>query len=166
VPERPIRQARRGTRFHAWAESLFGDHPLFDTDDLPGAADDFEVDDASLAELQSKFLESEYGERRPIAVEEPFELVVGGRILRGRIDAVYDAGDGRFDVIDYKTGEVPRDFDAASLQLSVYRLAWAGLRGIDPALVDAGFFYVKHGIVKRPERLLTADELAALISGA
>jgi DNA helicase-2/ATP-dependent DNA helicase PcrA len=165
VPERPIKQARRGTRFHAWAEGLFGEHPLFDADDLPGAADDLEVDDRDLAELQERFLASEYGGRRPVAVEEPFELVVGGRILRGRIDAVYDAGAGRYDVIDYKTGDVPRDFAAASLQLSVYRLAWAGLRGIDPQLVDAGFFYVKHGLTKRPDRLLSADELAALITG-
>ena len=166
VPERPIKQARRGTRFHAWAEGLFGDHPLIDTDELPGAADDAEVGDAELAELQSKFLASEYGERQPVAVEQPFELVVGGRILRGRIDAVYDDVDGGFDVIDYKTGDVPRDFAAASLQLSIYRLAWAGLRRIDPARVNAGFFYVKHGQTKRPSALLSEDELAAVLSGS
>jgi DNA helicase-2/ATP-dependent DNA helicase PcrA len=165
VPERPVKQARRGTRFHAWAEALFGDHPLFDADDLPGAADDLQVDDAELAELQAKFMASEYAGRRPVAVEEPFELVVGGRILRGRIDAVYQSSDGRFDVIDYKTGDVPRDFAAASLQLSVYRLAWAGLRAVDPVQVEAGFFYVKHGLTKRPERLLSLDELALLIQG-
>jgi DNA helicase-2/ATP-dependent DNA helicase PcrA len=164
VPVRPQPQARRGSRFHAWVEALYGATPLLEPDDLPGA-EDADVTDDELEALQAKFLADGWGDRRPVAVEQPFELVVGGRLVRGRIDAVYPRDDGGFDVIDYKTGSVPKDFAAASLQLSVYRLAWAELHDVDPDLVSAGFLYVKTGTVKRPDALLSRDELAALFSG-
>jgi DNA helicase-2/ATP-dependent DNA helicase PcrA len=164
LPLRPGARARRGTRFHTWVESLYGDRPLLDPEDLPGAEDD-DLDDATLESLKAAFLASPYAQRRPVAVEAPFELVVGGRVVRGRIDAVYADDDGGYDVVDYKTGEVPRDFAAASLQLTVYRLAWAGIAGVDPARVRAGFLYVAKGLVKRPGTLLDADGLAALLSG-
>ena len=163
MPAAPVRQARRGTRFHAWVEALFGDRALLEPDDLPGAGDE-ELVDEELAALQEKFLASEWGTRRPHVVEAPFELVVGGRLIRGRIDAVYRTDNG-FDVIDYKTGAVPDDFAAAALQLSVYRLAWAGLAGVDPSVVSAGFLYVRTGLLKRPERLHSLAELATLLGG-
>ncbi len=163
LPQRPGARARRGTRFHAWVESLYADRPLLDPDDLPGAMDD-PMDDAELAELQATFLASPYGDRTPVAVERAFDLVVGGRVLSGRIDAVYADADGGYDVIDFKTGAVPRDFAAASLQLATYRLAWAGITGVDPARVRGGFLYVATGTVKRPDHLLDATELAALLS--
>jgi DNA helicase-2/ATP-dependent DNA helicase PcrA len=164
MPSAPVRQARRGTRFHAWVESLFGERALLEADDLPGAGD-VDVSDAELRELQESFLAGEWGARRPVAIEAPFELVLGGRLVRGRIDAVYQLDDGSFDVIDYKTGEVPRDFAAASMQLSVYRLAWAGLSGIDPGQINAGFLYVRTGELKRPVHLLSHEELAELLGG-
>jgi DNA helicase-2/ATP-dependent DNA helicase PcrA len=163
VPVRPQPQARRGSRFHAWVEDLYGATPLLEPDDLPGA-EDADVGDEELEALQAKFLADGWGERRPVAVEQPFELVAGGRLVRGRIDAVYPREDGGFDVIDYKTGSVPKDFAAASLQLSVYRIAWAELHGIDPDRVSAGFLYVKTGTLKRPDRLLARDELAELLA--
>ena len=164
MPSQPVRQARRGTRFHAWVESLFDERALLEPDDLPGSGDE-EVSDKELQELQRRFLASEWGDRRPVAIEAPFELALGGRLVRGRIDAVYARSDGGFDVVDYKTGEIPRDFVAASLQLSVYRLAWAGLSGTDPADISAGFLYVRTGELKRPERLLTAHEVGQLLGG-
>ena len=163
MPVRPEPQARRGSRFHSWVEHLYGAVPLLEADDVPGAGD-AAVSDDDLAALQEKFLADGWGERRPVAVEQPFELVVGRRLIRGRIDAIYPLDGGRFDVIDFKTGAVPSDFAAASLQLSVYRLAWADLAGVDPARVDAGFLYVRTGTVKRPQRLLSREELAALFT--
>ena len=42
-------------------------------------------------------------------VEVPFETLIGDRPVRGRIDAVFDdAGDGMFDVVDWKTGAAAR----------------------------------------------------------
>jgi DNA helicase-2/ATP-dependent DNA helicase PcrA len=164
LPVRPVPQARRGSRFHRWVEELYAAAPLLEPEDLPGAGD-ADLTDAELAELQQRFLDDGWGERRPVAVEQPFELLLGGRLVRGRIDAVYPRDGGGYDVIDYKTGSVPKDFAAASMQLSVYRLAWADLVGVTPDQVDAGFLYVRTGTLKRPDRLLSHEELTALLSG-
>jgi DNA helicase-2/ATP-dependent DNA helicase PcrA len=159
LPHPPSPQARRGTRFHAWVEELFDQRPLLDPDDLPGAEDASEGDDADLAALQQAFLDGPYAERRPQAIEAPFALALAGRIVRGRIDAVYDLGDGRFDVIDWKTGKEAAD----PLQLAVYRLAWAQLAGVSEDQVGAAFYYVLDGRVERPA-LPSAAALAALLS--
>jgi DNA helicase-2/ATP-dependent DNA helicase PcrA len=168
LPRRPQPAARRGSRFHQWVEERFAGVALLDADDLPGASDP-ELTDDDLLELQHQFLASDWAERRPEAVEAPFELMAGGRLVRGRIDAVYSEvgsdGTKRYDVIDYKTGAVPSDFAAASLQLSVYRLAWADLAGADPDAVTAGFLYIRDMRVKRPDRLLDRAELADLLAG-
>jgi DNA helicase-2/ATP-dependent DNA helicase PcrA len=164
VPTRPVAQARRGSRFHEWVEHLYGASPLLEPDDLPGA-EDADLADADLAALQAKFIADGWAERIPVAVEAAFEMVLAGRLLRGRIDAVYSTDDGGYDVIDYKTGAVltGKEFEAASHQLSIYRLAWADLAGVDPGRVTAGFLYVREGLLKRPERLLDRAELAAVI---
>jgi DNA helicase-2/ATP-dependent DNA helicase PcrA len=168
LPRPPQPQARRGSRFHAWVEQLYAAAPLLEPDDLPGSGDD-DLSDVELAELQRRFLDSGWADRRPVAVEQAFELLVGGRLVRGRIDAVYPVRDGDgatvgYDVVDYKTGVVPADFAAASLQLSVYRVAWADLAGCDPASVSAAFLYIRTGTLKPADRLLSRDELAELLS--
>ncbi|WP_055408297.1 ATP-dependent DNA helicase [Frankia sp. ACN1ag] len=157
LPRQPVAAARRGSRFHAWVEELFDHRALIDAEDLPGAQD-AELTDDDLRSLQEAFLRTPYGSRRPAAIEEAFELPLAGRIVRGRIDAVYDLGGGRWEVVDWKTGQSPAD----DLQLAVYRLAWARLRGVDPSAVDAAFLYVRTGAVVRPP-LVTEDELAALL---
>jgi DNA helicase-2/ATP-dependent DNA helicase PcrA len=120
------------------------------------------ADDADLGELQRAFQASPYAARRPHAVEAPFALPLGGRVVRGRIDAVYDLGGGRWEVVDWKTGNEPAD----PLQLAVYRLAWARLQGVPPDAVDAAFLYVRTGDVVRHDDLPGADELAALLRGS
>jgi DNA helicase II / ATP-dependent DNA helicase PcrA len=171
MPAAPAPQARRGSRFHRWVEELYGASPLLEPDDLPGAQD-ADLTDAELEALQAQFLADGWGDRRPVAVEAPFEMTVAGRLVRGRIDAVYlnDAGTlyETYDVIDYKTGSTPSgaEFEAVSLQLSVYRLAWADLAGVDAAAVTAGFLYVRSGELKRPTRLLDRSELGQVLTGA
>ena len=166
MPRRPSQAARKGTAFHAWVEHLFEAKPLFDTDDLAGAADDLWSDDVegpALAELQASFSAGPYGDVAPFAVEAPFELVVAGRLLRGRIDAVYRTDSG-YDVVDYKTGLKPSNPRAVALQLAIYRLAWAGICGVPVDQVGAAFLYVRTGQLVRPE-LASAQEIAALLSG-
>ncbi|HTR69467.1 MAG TPA: ATP-dependent DNA helicase [Mycobacteriales bacterium] len=168
LPTPPIVAARRGSRFHEWVEQLYAVSPLLEPDDLEGADDD-QLGDAELALLQASFLAAGWGDRRPVAVEAPFEMVLAGRLIRGRIDAVYrgqpDSSEETYDVIDYKTGVMPtgRAFEAAAVQLAIYRLAWADLAGVDPDRVTAGFLYVRTGELKRPDRLLDRAELAALL---
>ena len=173
MPRPPARQARRGTAFHRWLEQRYGQQLLIDDSDLFGASDD--EDQENLAGLRARFERSEWADRWPRAVEVPFETLVGDRLVRGRIDAVFDrapggatdrAIDGGFDVVDWKTGTPPRsaaERHVVSVQLAAYRLAWAALAGVPVTAVRAAFYYVAHGQTVRPADLLDEAGLAALI---
>src|SRR5581483_7518302 len=164
MPQQPRPAARRGTRFHAWVEARFEPLLLLEPDALPGA-DDAEIEDErDLARLKEAFLRSPYAERRPHRVEAPFQLLLGGRVLRGRIDAVYadPGGPYAYEVVGWKTG---RDDSADPLQLAVYRLAWAEQAGVPVERVGAAFLYVRSGNVVRPEALPGRAELERLLAG-
>ncbi len=86
--------------------------------------------------------------------------LIDGRVVNGRIDAVFaDPSTGRYDVIDWKTGSA-RNVDP--MQLALYRLAWASLRGMPVEEVDAAFVMVATGEVIRPEK---SAKLADLLGG-
>ncbi len=53
------------------------------------------------------------------------------------------------------------DLELKQFQLALYRFAYAEREGIDPAHIDAVFYYVAHDRIVRPERLYSADELRA-----
>ncbi|MEZ5091657.1 UvrD-helicase domain-containing protein [Nocardioides sp.] len=165
MPRQPSPAARFGTRFHAWVESRFGQQDLFDPDELPGHADAGIDSDDDLTALIATFEQGPFADRPPHAVEAPFALVLDGQVVRGRIDAVYAEphpdGDG-FLVVDWKTSR--RD-DADTLQLALYRLAWAELTGVPLDRVRAAFYFVRSGRVVEPDDLPGRDELEALVSG-
>jgi len=161
MPRRPSAAARFGTWFHAWVEAHFGQQTLWDPTDLPGRAESDIDDDADLAALVEAFRAGPFGERAPHAVEAPFALLLGGQVVRGRIDAVYETADG-FDVIDWKTN---RSHDADPLQLAIYRLAWAEMHDLPLDHVGAAFYYVRSGEVLRPEGLADRGELERLVTG-
>jgi DNA helicase-2/ATP-dependent DNA helicase PcrA len=169
MPRRPVPQATRGTTFHEWLEQRFGQAQLIDADDLPGAADDIaaQTGDPELAELKARFEAGEWASRWPIEVEVPFETLIGDRLIRGRIDAVFaDANEGRFDVVDWKTGRQPArsaEKRAVAVQLAAYRLAWAALADVPVTDVRAAFYYVRDDVTIRPADLLDKAGLAALI---
>ncbi|GIF10778.1 ATP-dependent helicase [Actinoplanes teichomyceticus] len=166
LPQRPAPHARRGTAFHLWLEQRFGAARLLDIDELPGAADDHAAGDEELAALQEAFLTGEWADRSPVDVEVPFATTIGGVVVRGRMDAVFADPGGRFDVIDWKTGRRPTgaEAEAAAVQLSAYRLAWATLAGVPVNRVRAGFHYVREQVTVRPTDLMDAAALAALIT--
>jgi DNA helicase-2/ATP-dependent DNA helicase PcrA len=161
MPRKPSAAAHRGTAWHAWVEASFGQQSLLDPEDLPGAADDHIGTDAKLEELKLAFGKSEFSTMVPVAVERGFAIVIGGRVISGRIDAVFER-DGRFDVIDWKTGSA---LSTNPLQLALYRLAWSAIAEVDWRDVDAGFVMVATGEVIRPstdadiEALLALDDL-------
>jgi DNA helicase-2/ATP-dependent DNA helicase PcrA len=173
MPRPPAPQARRGTAFHRWLEERFSQQRLIDPGDLLGAADDpSEADPADgdandLAVLRERFDSGAWGNRWPLEVEVPFETLIAGRPVRGRIDAVFaDAPEGGFDVVDWKTGQPPAtaaEHQAAAVQLAAYRLAWAQLAAVPPDQVRAAFYYVRHDLTLRPADLLDGAGLAALI---
>ncbi|HEY6494490.1 MAG TPA: ATP-dependent DNA helicase [Trebonia sp.] len=166
MPQPPAGQARRGTAFHQWLEERFGQQRLIDDDDL--FLDDAvaQLDD-NLIELRARFEAGEWGGRWPRDVEVPFDTQIGDRQIRGRIDAIFAAPDGGYDVVDWKTGQLPRtrqEQDAVAVQLAAYRLAWSALAGVPLDKVRAAFYYVRHDRTVRPADLLDADGLKALIA--
>ena len=169
MPRPPAPQAQRGTAFHRWLEERFGQQRLIDSADLLGAADEpaDDGDAGDLALLRERFEAGEWGSRWPLEVEVPFETLIAGRSVRGRIDAVFgDADGGGYDVVDWKTGEPPASDPGrrvAAVQLAAYRLAWAGLARVPLGQVRAAFYYVRHDLTLRPADLLDEAGLAALI---
>jgi DNA helicase-2/ATP-dependent DNA helicase PcrA len=158
MPEPPSRALRRGTTFHAWVEQHYGAAAMVDVLDLPGRADTA-VDDPDLPELQERFLASEWAARTPVEIELSLEVVIAGRAVRGRVDAVFADGDGGVTIVDWKTGRPPggASAQAAALQLSVYRVAYARWTGLPVDQVCAAFYYGATGETVRPE---LADESA------
>jgi DNA helicase-2/ATP-dependent DNA helicase PcrA len=76
---------------------------------------------------------------------------------------VYE-NDGRYQVVDWKTGKAPKDADdleRKQLQLALYRIAYARWTGIDPDLIDAVFYFVSDDRIITPTHLDDEAELVA-----
>ena len=151
--------ARRGTDFHNWVESYLKSETLFDDDDL----DFFDPieEDGKLEDLKAKWLDSEWAKKTPVRLEVPFETVLAGVLIRGRIDAVYKTENG-YEVVDWKTGSKKLG-ESAAIQLAMYRLAWAKIAGVDVESVSACFHYVPTGQDDRRSDLLTEAQLVELL---
>ncbi|WP_346138320.1 ATP-dependent DNA helicase [Streptomyces coeruleofuscus] len=166
MPRPPQPAARRGTRFHAWVEARFEalTLPFLDPGDLPGS--DAEIaDEQDLEALKDAFERTGYAHRTPYRVEAPFQLEIAGRVVRGRIDAVYKEVDGQettYEIVDWKTN---RTRTADPLQLAVYRVAWAEQQGVPLESVTAAFLYVRSGEVVRPDGLPDRAALERLLLG-
>ncbi|WP_189451546.1 ATP-dependent DNA helicase [Streptomyces abikoensis] len=176
MPRRPQPAARRGTRFHAWLESRFEALPLpfldlDDLDDLDDLAPDGlprvpEItDEQDLAELKEAFQRTPYANRTPYRVEAPFQLTLAGRVIRGRIDAVYrerNAEHDTYEIVDWKTS---RTRTADPLQLAIYRLAWAEQQGLPLSSVTAAFVYIRDGEKAIPPGLPDRAGLERILLG-
>ena len=152
--------SHRGTAFHLWIEGHFNAKTLFDDEDFDTLTP--LTDDQKLEDLKAKWLASDWAKLQPYAVEVPFETVIAGILVRGRIDAVYKTDKG-FEVIDWKTGSKELG-ESAAVQLAVYRLAWAKLQGVAVESVSAAFHYVPTNTTDRRANLLTEDQLIDLLS--
>ncbi|MDQ0811324.1 DNA helicase-2/ATP-dependent DNA helicase PcrA [Streptomyces sp. B3I7] len=164
MPRPPQPAARRGTRFHAWVETRFEALrlPMLEPDELPGTEAEI-ADERDLETLKEAFARTPYAHRAPYRVEAPFQLGIAGRVVRGRIDAVYRDGEGdaaTYEIVDWKTN---RAHTADPLQLAVYRLAWAEQQGVPLERVTAAFVYVRGGEVVRPPDLPGRAELERLL---
>ncbi|KUO04365.1 ATP-dependent DNA helicase [Streptomyces caeruleatus] len=166
MPRPPQPAARRGTRFHAWVEARFEELtlPMLEPEDLPGSEAEI-ADERDLEALKDAFERTEYAHRTPYRVEAPFQLVIAGRVVRGRIDAVYKDVDAEgataYEIVDWKTN---RTHTADPLQLALYRLAWAEQQGMPLESVNAVFLYVRSGEVVRPDDLPGRAALERLLT--
>jgi DNA helicase-2/ATP-dependent DNA helicase PcrA len=162
---RPMPRARdeyssRGTAFHLWIEKHLRGNSIFDDEDFDLLQPIEE--DRTLEELKEKWLASDWASRTAFDVEVPFETVIAGTLVRGRIDAIYKTEQG-FEVVDWKTGSKILDEDSA-IQLAIYRLAWAMLSGTDINKVSAAFHYVPTGVTDRRANLMSLEELTTLLA--
>nr|WP_314456759.1 ATP-dependent DNA helicase [uncultured Microbacterium sp.] len=161
MPERPYRQTRLGTLFHAWVEQRSGyvgagigldDDGLWDDDEIGASA----AHAADLQRLRECFERSEWANLRPLEVETEIDFVttrLDGRehVVICKLDAVYRRGD-RYEIVDWKTGRPPTtdaDRRARMLQLELYREAYHAKHGIDIDLIDVALFYVGDELVLR-----------------
>lgn len=177
LPERPFRQTRLGTLFHAWVEQRSGkvgiarslDDALWELDEDGSATTASAEDAAVLATLQANFAASEWGALSPLEVETEIDFTVRERAvapgtgtgLDGRahviickLDAVYRREDrgGRIEIVDWKTGAPPRtDAERAErmLQLELYRRAYHEMHGIALDEIDVALYYVAADLVLR-----------------
>ena len=166
MPNHIDKFARRGTAFHLWIEAQYKDPQVLDDEALDVAQSD--QDDLPLEELKAKWLASDWAKRDPApgGIEVPFETVLGGVLLRGRIDAVYESG-GRYEVVDWKTGKSKsgEELSEAAIQLAMYRIAYSKLFNIDLENISAAFHYVGSNETVRPADLLTEDQLISIVTG-
>ncbi|MFK4761361.1 UvrD-helicase domain-containing protein [Microbacterium sp. ZW T5_45] len=193
MPERPYRQTRLGTLFHAWVErrsELVGagtrvDEALWELDEDDPAASSADVsvaDAADLDSLQQIFERSEWGQRKPIAVEIEIDFALGAgpsgsasdsgndardaepHIVICKLDAVYrrEDRDGRIEIVDWKTGKAPRtaqEREERMLQLALYRLAYHRRFGVPLEEIDVALYYVADDLVIRGDRVYSESEL-------
>lgn len=167
MPSAPAKAARRGTAFHAWVEEHYARAAIVDLFDLPGSADEDPMADEELPAMRERFLASPWASRVPVEIETALETVVDGIALRGRIDAVFaDVEGAEWVIVDWKTGRRPSGEVARirALQLAAYRIAWARLRGIDPARVRGAFYYAGSGETVWPD-LADESEISDLLAG-
>lgn len=164
MPRAPQPAAAFGTRFHAWVEQRFGQLTLPEVDDALLVEEPAADDEADFRELCATFERGRFGDRAPVAIEQPFTLLLGrdGRAhpVRGRIDAVYADGDGWL-VVDWKTS---RQETADPLQLALYRVAWAELQGVEISRVRAGFHWVRTDRFTEHTELPGRAELEAMFA--
>ena len=168
MPERPYRATRLGTLFHDWVENRYGVHGSIEAlDAFAGEldADEVPLEQEQLQQLQATFERSPWATLSPVEVEREIHLPLDDRIIICKLDAVYQLDDGRYQVVDWKTGKAPKDaqdLQDKQLQLALYRQAYAEWKGIDPERIDAVFYYVADDAIIRPERIFSRDELVAL----
>jgi DNA helicase-2/ATP-dependent DNA helicase PcrA len=141
--------ARIGTEVHRWIElRSHGQGSLLEDADAPDlTAEELAERPGRIEELRSAFLQSRFASVVPRFVERSFLLPVEGFVISGRIDAIYGADDdGRWEVVDYKTGRRPEvDDELAKTQLDVYALACIDVWAKRPEDLVLTYLYLSSG---------------------
>lgn len=156
MPAAPAKLASSGTLVHAKIEGYYKMATLIDLDEL---LDDPPLPDELVITAFTAFENSQYAQLRPIEVEWAFQLPIGPMLISGRIDAVYEINKQPL-LIDWKTGS-PKNAD--TLQLAIYRLAWARHKKIELNQVSAKFVFLPDLIEIVGEEALTEAQIIELI---
>lgn len=153
--------ARIGTEIHRWIEMKSrGQATLLELEDEPDVtAEELAGTPGRLDDLRRAYLTSRFGDMVPLYAERPFLLPIEGVTIKGRIDAIYGAPDGPWEVVDYKTGRIPPDDDVlAHVQLDLYALACIEVWHKAPEDLRLTYLYLSSG----EERSHTIDDVDAV----
>jgi DNA helicase-2/ATP-dependent DNA helicase PcrA len=157
LPRRPNPAARAGTRVHRRIElHQRGQIPLddFGPDLYDGDGYRVREEDSAVAEEAGPFqmfAGSRFAQARARMIERPFDMVLSGIRLRGRIDAVFEPEPGHWEIVDFKSGR-PRTEPSAHVQLEAYAVAAdAGALGPPPDRMTVTFAFLGGGLNERSE---------------
>jgi len=148
LPQRPTAAARLGTEVHRIIEERSRGMSTFPEEhelDEPS-----EVSEPSrVGEMLAKW-KTDYGDRTIATLpsgepmlELPFTLKKDGKIIRGRIDAVYETEDGGLEIVDFKTGKRFTPSEEAD-QLTLYREALDAI-GLAPTSATLTYAFLSAG---------------------
>ena len=165
LPRLPSAAAQLGVEVHRWIEQRAGRQLALLDDDFLGFDRDSraEMQESPVAGFRKSFLDSPFAALEPVKVEAPFQLVVDRRLIRGRLDAVYER-DGYTELVDFKTGSRLEEGDGgAAVQLDLYALAAVETWGLDPSRVRTTYCWLRaDGAAELDTKDWTADAIAAV----
>lgn len=163
MPQKPYKQTRNGTLFHAWVEARFGAAHLTDGVDSVDNQNE-SLAQESIQQLKANFESSRWANLEPLEIEREIQVTIGANTFICKLDAVFTTADG-VEIVDWKTGKKPKDAEDESLkalQLALYRLAYSRFSGLPIEKIEASFYFVADDSEVKPERLLGEAELIAL----
>jgi len=150
LPSRPTSARRLGTEVHRMIEEK--------SRGIAPYPDEFELDEPQetsdpgvIAGLLEEWEKQGYGERtiaklpsgEPM-IELPFTLKKDGRIIRGRIDAVYETEDGGLEIVDFKTGKHFEPKEEEPDQLGLYSEALEALGVAKRGVTTLTYAFLSH----------------------
>ncbi len=148
LPDRPTFARRIGTEVHKKIEERSRSVSFFAEEtelDEPG-----EISTPGQIGNMLKRWEAEYGDRtiarlpsgEPM-IELPFALKKNGRIIRGRIDAVYETDNGGLEIVDFKTGRrFEKNEEADQLELYAEALRANGLVTVPEGRITLTYAFI------------------------
>ncbi len=182
MPQRPTVASLVGNLFHGWVESLFTDQssgarfldglePDIDEGGDAGLARASTTDRDRLETFKTTFMSSRFAPSkiRPTHVELPIDAPLGERIVRGKIDAVYEHPDGTVEIVDWKTGAPPRGAEqrrSRELQLMLYAHAYAESYRVPLNRITATLYYLAADEELHVDKILPKQQLLELLRAA
>ena len=159
IPRKPSPAARIGTLVHAWIEREGrGQFTLVDPEDY----EERPPEDSRVTELKKVWDASRFATLRPSRIEQPFALLIGDVAIQGRIDAIFEDAEGRWEIVDWKSGRAPDE--PPRLQLDLYALAAQEIWGKRPDDLTLTFLYLGDGeAAERSFQARPAAEVRAVL---
>lgn len=165
MPQPPYKQTRAGTLFHTWVEQQFGTRTLAESVDSDDALS-LEFANQNIQHLKDNFSKSRFASMKALDVEREIQLTVGGNTFICKLDAVFETANGVL-IVDWKTGKKPKNAEderLKTLQLALYRLAYAEFTGMPIEQIEVCFYFVADDVELVPKNVPSEKELMQLWS--